>query len=208
MALSLLLLYMLWLFNNSLHLGYYPHHFRDSITISLRKPPFILNKHMHLQARTLYCGRLYWRNCNPRPRKLNSQNPQNPLQDTSSDKNVGRNSCFSFWHCKVSTHPLPPLPIYWTQSPNEVGWPLCTCHPISKISRDIFRFLPYLETPAIGWREKGPPELPSLNPPHLHTLTSAYKTATRDRARAQWAQDWKDGKHGQTYAQTFCFCLR
>lgn len=37
-ALSLLLLYMLWLFNNSLHLGYYPHHFRDSITISLRKP--------------------------------------------------------------------------------------------------------------------------------------------------------------------------
>lgn len=37
-ARSLLLLYMLWLFNNPLHLGYYPRHFRDSVTISLRKP--------------------------------------------------------------------------------------------------------------------------------------------------------------------------
>lgn len=27
-----------WLFNSSLNLGYYPRHFRDSITISLRKP--------------------------------------------------------------------------------------------------------------------------------------------------------------------------
>lgn len=37
-ALPLLLPYMLWLFNSSLHLGYYPRHFRNSITISLRKP--------------------------------------------------------------------------------------------------------------------------------------------------------------------------
>lgn len=36
-ALPLLLPYLLWLFKNCPHLGYYPRHFRESITVSLQK---------------------------------------------------------------------------------------------------------------------------------------------------------------------------
>lgn len=46
---------------------------------------------------------------------------------------------------------------------------------------------------ATGWREKWPPKLPFPIPSHLHTLNSAYRTATGERARAKWAQNRKDG---------------